>query len=170
MHEGEFEYDPTVVLAGEITLSDKQTVRLPLDVCRRIALFSKSISWIKCDRCHSELLNIWSRRPFVANLPSRWMCTDDTWLCTDRGNVMTTTQRPHTTDLVLLGRQGVACPNRTPATVAVRLETGRTIHFENQLVELRQRQWYKVVDGQNMCRSCFANLRFRRTYFRRWLR
>ena len=160
-----------VILGGRI--GDLERIRLPLDVCRRIAHFCRPVPWLRCDRCDVSLLSIWSVTPFVARLPTRWKCESPNWILTDRGNLLQCSgdeceSSLHPEMILSDSTEGMVVPTKTPSTVVVITREGRRMRYPNHFVEMRQDRWYKATHDQSLCRSCLLGRRRQRRCFQTW--
>lgn len=149
--------DVVVPMSGIVRTAGGE-LRLPLDVCRHIARFTRPVSWRRCEVCAKELLVLYHRRPFVARLTTSWLLDPTQLLLTSQGAILCDEAQDDAaaSTLVLHGDFGSTRPTTTPDRVTVHGASG-AFTFSNRISEIRQLRWYKVVDGHYLCRSCFAH-------------
>ena len=152
--------------------------RLPWDACMRIAQMARAPElWRACDVCGTPLLVRTFRRPFCSALPTTWRFDGRAWLLTDRGAVHATwasdrrggevagaqAKAGDERVLRLSGSGGVAVPAGTPDVVDV-----DGVRFQNAVRDIRQKEWFRVVDGVARCYPCDQVKRRARRCFRSW--
>lgn len=180
-------------LSGLVQFCDEpgRSLRLPPEVCQYIADLMRPRTWQTCHECGVTLLEIHQKTPFSSQLATAWSLDGYHWLLTDRGSIHTSfghesrkSSESHQSrqlpspaysasgapdELHLAGRFGCITPERTPATIVVHLhDEKRHLRFHNTVTSIVQRQWYKVVGGRHLCRSCVLGVRRRRVWFESW--
>ena len=163
-------------LAGRIACrDDDDAIRLPPDVCTLIVSLTRPRVWQQCRECGATLLELHRSTPFVAHTPTSWRYDGHRWLLTDRGSLHTAVHArtravgdddPHV--LRLRGTDGRVVPGATPTAILLCVGDDDYLRFDNCLTTIAQREWFKVVAGRHLCRSCLLQVRRRRVWFAAW--
>lgn len=164
--------DVAFVLLGRIQCANSSFIRLPVEVCLHIAVFTTTTTYRWCADCGVRLLELCNRTPFVSHLQTSWAFDGRSCLVTNRGIVLcsygTDTEDVHmdTDEIHITSLAGIVTPKETPRWISLRHESGQSLRFRNIVRTMNQCEWYSVIDGRPLCRHCCFNVRRRRLWFR----
>ena len=149
------------------------TNRLSCDAVQHIIeqIHTRKDAVLTCKYCNVPLLMRWAIRPLICQVPTYCVC-DSRHLfvvsCLNPNMIYTLSAYD-----VVDSKKNEILFLQTPSPIVVAPFTPRWISmddkcFKNEQIIYHQCKWYKIINDDGVCATCFFRLRQRRKIFQKW--